>query len=186
MAKKIISIILGPNCDGEAIAIRSTLEYFGFTVVVRLVGRPNDFINILQGDKITNLSEFLIFCFHGQNGKFIMPKLATKIYEPTEPKGNFDCKQIKKFAKFRRQHILVTGCTLGNRKLADCFLKANAKSYTGARNYPEANSVLAFVTTLFYHISQGDHVSDAFEKSKKIDNETQMFEKYNSFSFQSG
>lgn len=171
-------MLVGSNCDLEAIAIRSVLEYLGFTVVLRLIGRPNDFIKILQGDETTKISAFLIFCFHGQNGKFVMPKLATDIYEASEPKRNFGSEQITQFTKLNGQHIVVTGCTLGNKKLADSFLKANAKSYIGAKKYPEGNSVLIFVTTLFYHIIQGENYSDAFEKAKKIDDETGMFEKY--------
>ncbi len=178
MQNKIISIILGPNCDIEAFAIRNVLEYFGFIVVLRTVGRPNDFIKILQGDETTKISDVLIFCFHGQNGKFIMPKLATEIYERTEPKENFNFEQIHKFAKLNGQHIIVTGCTLGNRKLADSFLKANAKSYIGAKKHPEGNSVLVFVTTLFHYFIQSNNYSDAFEKAKIIDNETGLFEKY--------
>lgn len=116
MTNKTISIILGPNCDLEAIALRSFLEYLGFVVILRPIGRPNHLIHILKEDMQTKVSEFLIFCFHGQNGKFVMPKLSIEIYETNEPKHNFDFVNISEFAKLNGQNVIVTGCTIGNKK----------------------------------------------------------------------
>lgn len=109
MKKNIVSIIIGPDCDMEAIAIRSALEYFGFVVLIRPIGRPNDFIKILSGDTLTLNSDYLIFCFHGKNQKFILPKLSSKIYEKNEPRKNFSATEISKYARFNKQHIIATG-----------------------------------------------------------------------------
>ena len=176
--KNIVTIIVGDDCVLEAIAIRGCLEYLGFTVIFRLIGRPNDLVKILRNDELTGISSYLIFCFHGQAGKFLMPKLSEDIYQMTEQKGNFSYKQIAKLADLNGQHIIVTGCTLGQKKLAESFLECNAKTYVGANGYPDGNSVLIFVNTLFYFLSQGESYSKAFAKANNIDEETKMFEKY--------
>lgn len=176
---KTVTIVLGPDCALEAMAIRSNLEYFGFTVVVSSVGRPNDMIKILQGDSLTNLSNYLIFCFHGRDGKFLMPKLAKELYHPAEPQGDFAQKNITQYAKLSQQHIVVTGCTLGQAKMARSFLDAHARTFIGSRNYPEGNAVVLFVSALFYHLSKGESYEHAYAKAKAIDQETELFEKYN-------
>lgn len=176
MKRKIISIILGPDDDMEAFAIRSFLEYLDFVVILRPIGRPNDLLEILQGDKITREADFLVFCFHGKSGKFIMPKLSPEIYQYAEPNVDFSHRHINQFGKLNNQCVISTGCTLGHRKLADSFLGAGAKSYIGAKDYPEGHSVLIFVTTFFYWIARGYNCREAFTNAVSIDSETMQFE----------
>jgi len=178
MKQKTISIISGPDCDLEAMALRNSLEYLGFIVILRAVGRPDDLINILKNDKLTKSSEILIFCFHGKNKKFIMPELSREIYRPDEPRTDFGFKEIEKYANLSGQHIIVTGCTLGNQKIADSFLRSKAKTFIGSAGYPQANSALIFVTTLFYYLSKNESYDEVFKKAANIDDETKQFRFY--------
>jgi hypothetical protein len=173
---KIISIVVGCDCEQEAFSLRSALEYFGFTVVLRHIGRPNDFIKTLHGDSLTNQSDFIVLCFHGQNGRFVMPSLSPEIYEPDEPKDGFDHKLIEKNTQLNQQNIIVTGCTLGREKMVSAFLKTNAKSFIGTKEYPEGNAVLFLVISLFYEISKGKSLKDSFAIASNIDDETKLFE----------
>ncbi|MFT4022230.1 MAG: hypothetical protein QM664_00440 [Flavihumibacter sp.] len=173
-----VSIILGPDCELEAIALRSFLEYLGIVVVLRPIGRPLDLMAILDGDPQTGISEFLLFCFHGENGKFIMPVISDDLYEANEPKGDVGPEHIERFSTLNGQQVIATGCTVGNSQMAKSFLAAGAASYTAAGEYPEGNAVLVFVTSFFYHLMRGEKYSDAFEKARNIDNDTLLFRKF--------
>ncbi len=84
-----VSIVVGPNCDIESIALRSVLESFGARVTFHLIGRPNDLIDVLSGQDLDQKLDYLILNFHGDEGRFIMPELGEEVYELNEPRGAF-------------------------------------------------------------------------------------------------
>ncbi len=178
MSARTVSILLGPDCDLEAIALRGTLEYLGFVVALRPIGRPWDLINVLKGDKQTKISDILVFCFHGKRGRLVVPKLAPDIYEVDEPRSDFSAQDIARYAAFDGQDIIATGCTLGHRAMASSFLQANARTFIGPIKYPDGNAVLFFATALFYYLSRGEDYFAAFEKAKNADSNAQQFKLY--------
>ncbi|MBL1704928.1 delta-aminolevulinic acid dehydratase, partial [Klebsiella pneumoniae] len=106
------------NSDLEAQSIRASLEYFGARVVTYWIGRPKEFIDILSGKGLYNDINYVVFCFHGEEGKFVMEELGEDIYEQDETRGYFGAAEIYKYAKLHNTHIVNSGCTLGEQKLA--------------------------------------------------------------------
>lgn len=84
-----VSLVVGPNCELESFAIRSTLEYFGIRVNMHWIGRPNDFVDVLSGKEFDKNIDYLILNFHGDEGRFCMPELGEDVYEINEPRGEF-------------------------------------------------------------------------------------------------
>nr|WP_255293717.1 hypothetical protein [Bacillus wiedmannii] len=89
-----VALVVGFNSDLEAQSIRASLEYFGAKVVTYWIGRLREFINILSGKGLYNDINYVIFCFHGEEGKFVMEELGEDIYEQDEPRGYFGAAEI--------------------------------------------------------------------------------------------
>ena len=63
----------------------------------------------------------ILFCFHGEEGKFVIEELGEEVYEQDEPRGYFGTEEIYKYAKLHNTHIVNSGCTLGEQNLAKSF-----------------------------------------------------------------
>jgi hypothetical protein len=177
--KLTVALVVGENCAGEANAIRQVLEYFEVKIITFFIGRPSDFIDILNGKSLYADINHIILCFHGKAEKFVMPILAKDIYETDEPRGNFGADEIEKFAKLKDKIILTTGCTLGKKGLAKAFLNSECKAFIGAKDYIEANSALFFIIHFYYELLANQRTEkDAFEIAKAPDSETKLFQFY--------
>ncbi|MGR5977660.1 delta-aminolevulinic acid dehydratase [Bacillus cereus] len=168
-----IALVIGFNSDLEAQSIRASLEYFGARVVTYWIGRPKDFVEVLSVKNLFNNINYIIFCFHGEEGKFVMEELGEEVYEQDEPRGYFGAAEIYKYAKLHNTHIVNSGCTLGEQNL---FLHSGAKSYIGSINYVDGNAALMFTIRLFYGVI--NH-GKTLEEASLIDEETHTFRFYN-------
>lgn len=175
-----VTLLVGPNCDTSAFAIRSTLEYFGAMVTTHWIGRPNDLIDVLSGEELNNRCDYLILNFHGDEGRFCMPELGEDVYEPHEPRGEFfDYEDVRQYANLKNIKVIADGCTLGEEKLANAFLNCGCHSYIGPDDYIDGNSALIFIIKFMYEvINNKKSQQEAYEIAKSIDEETSMFQLY--------
>ncbi|MGH0676210.1 delta-aminolevulinic acid dehydratase [Bacillus luti] len=174
-----VAIVVSFNSNLEAQSIRASLEYFGARVVTYWIGRPKEFIDILSGKGLYNDINYVVFCFHGEEGKFVMEELGEDIYEQDETRGYFGAAEIYKYAKLHNTHIVNSGCTLGEQKLAESFLRSGAKSYIGSIDYVDANAALMFTIRLFYGvINHKKTLEEVFQEASLIDKETRTFRFY--------
>ena len=176
--KKTIAIIDMGDAGIEAEALRQTTEWFGYIVVIYRIGRPQHFIDILEGKTITQF-DFIIISCHGQhgkqNGEIIMPELGEDVYLPDEPRGNFGCNEINKYLALKDTCIINLGCTTGHEDMCNAFAK-NGNTYIAPADYIEGNSALAFAVMFFYYIAQhGDSFETAYKKASAIDSEANLF-----------
>jgi hypothetical protein len=175
-----VTLVVGPNCDMEAFAMRSTLEYFGAMVTVHWIGRPNDLIDVLSGEELDKRCDYFILNFHGDEGRLCMPELGEDIYEPHEPRGEFfDSRDVRRYTNLKDINVIANGCTLGEKQLAKAFLECGCNSYIGPDDYIDGNSALMFVVKFIYEIinNKKSH-QEAFEIAKSIDKETDMYQLY--------
>ena len=170
--KNILIVVIG-STSNEPEALRQTFEYFGYFVAVKYIGRPNDFIAVLNGDINFDFDCIVLSC-HGENGEIIMPVLGDNVYEPDEPKGNMSSDDIFKYLTLQDKLILNLGCTTGEKDLGNVFSKQN--TYIAPDDYIEASSALYFSISLFYEMSKdGVCLLDAYKRAKSNDKETKMF-----------
>lgn len=176
---KRLGIIVGPEVGNEPEAIRQTAEYFGYQVVVKYLGRPNDFLKLLRGeDLLFNGLETWIFSVHGDEGKFILPELAPSIYQEHEPRQPIGVETLTDQITLNRQLILNTGCSLGNESLAQLFIAGGAQAYIGATDYVEGNAGLLFCVRFLYEWMKGVALAAAFTQAAAVDQETGLFRLY--------
>ncbi len=168
------AVLIVDLCDSgsEREAIRQSLELFGYTVMVKPVGRPKDLIDILQGNLVIDADYVIISC-HGEGGKIIMPTLAEDVYFPEEPRGNFGPKEVEQYCQIKGKTIISTGCTVGCDEMADVFAKNNI--YIAPTDYIDGKAAIMFMTRLFYELGKSKKVTDAFETARKTDDETGLF-----------
>lgn len=171
-----IGLIAGPDTGNEYEAIRQSLEYFGFSLLLKLIGRPNDFVKLLQGnDPVWNALPWWIYSVHGEEGRFIMPTLADDVYTPNEPCSGIGASDILAIGPTPNISILNTGCTLGHPQLVQAFLQKGVQTYIGTPAYVEGNAALLFVTRFFYELTKEQVPYTAFEKAQRQDEETGLF-----------
>lgn len=175
-----VNLVVGSNCDIESLALRSVLESFGVRVTLHLIGRPNDFIDVLSGEDLNDQIDYLILNFHGDEGRFCMPELGPEVYELNEPRGEFFGPQkISNYCKLKDVKVIASGCTLGEKQLANAFLKSGCHSYLGPNDYIDGNANLMFLIRFMYEIIANKRTQqEALELAKSIDEETSMYQLY--------
>lgn len=174
-----ITLATGPNSELESFALRAAFENFGAQVDMHWIGRPNDLIDVLSGRNRRETDYFLL-SFHGEEGAFLMPELGEDVYEDGEPRGViFGADEIKRYASLKGVHVISTGCTLGEKKLAEAFLEAGALSYTAPDDYIDGDAAFIFVLTMLYELMNNTKtVRAAFDRASSIDEETKLFQLY--------
>ncbi|KKO54041.1 hypothetical protein [Paenibacillus sp. DMB20] len=181
MSKPVMNIALvcGPDCDMETQAMRNTFEFFGARVFTYWIGRPNDFISVLNGEDLYPDTDMIVLNFHGDEGNFIMPELGEEVYEDGEPKGDFGVEEIKRYAKLEGKVVFGNGCSLGEPVLARAFLDGGCRVYIGPDDYPDGNAALMFMQRLFYEIIQNNRsLQEAYRIARSTDEETTMYQIY--------
>lgn len=174
MEIKNILIVAFGDTGNEPEAIRQVLEGFNYFVTVKYIGRPNDFIDVLN-NKLPFCFDCMILSCHGENGNIIMPVLSNDIYEKGEPKSNFSHEEINCYNHLHEKLIVNLGCTTGYNEMAIAFSKTN-NTYIAPHDYIEGNSALFFVIKFFYEMTQNKKsVYDAYISSKETDKETKLF-----------
>lgn len=174
-----ITLATGPNSELESFALRAALENFGAKVDMHWIGRPNDLIHVLsrgnRGD-----TDYLLLSFHGEEGELLMPELGEDVYEEREPRSStFGANEVKQYASLEGLHVISTGCTLGEQKLANAFLEVGALSYIAPDDYIDGNAAFIFVLSLMYEMMNNTKtVRNAFERARSIDEETKLFQLY--------
>lgn len=176
---KSLGIIVGPEVGNEPEAIRQTAEYFGYQVVVKHLGRPNHFLDLLRGeDRLFNRLTAWVFSVHGEEEKFILPELDASIYLEDEPRSPLGIETLQNRIQIKKQIVLNTGCTLGAAPMAQLFLAGGAKAYIGASDYVEGNAGLLFMSRFLYEWQKGVRLHTAFDRAAKVDAETGLFRLY--------
>ena len=94
--KNSILLVTIGNTGNESETLRQMLESFGYIVLRINVGRPNDFIYILE-DKIEFKYEYMIISCHGDQGKILMDKLDESLYTQDEPRDDFGVFEFNKY-----------------------------------------------------------------------------------------
>jgi len=170
MNKTVAIISIEGNSGDE---LRRVLEYYGFIVVMHYTGRPQHFIELLQGKMITKFDFIIIDC-HGDDGKIIMPELGEDIYFQDEPRGNFGADEISKYLTWKDTCIIINGCSTGTDGMAKAFVKNN-NIFLAPNDYIEGNSDLVFGVLFFYHLTHGFEIESAYKKASSLDGQTGMY-----------
>ncbi len=171
--KNVLIVHLG-DVGNEGEALRQVLERMNYFVFMKNIGRPNDFIDILEGNFFN--FDFLILSCHGINGEILMPVLGESAYMENEPRGNFSADDISHYFKIDDKVIVSLGCTTGQEDMAKAFSEKN--TFIAPDDYVRGDSALFFAIRLFYELNKGRNINTAFKIAKQSDEETSLFKLY--------
>ena len=171
-----VGLLIGPDSELEAMSIRSTIEYYGYQVETKWVGRPNDVLDCLRGQVFRKQTKVFVLCFHGKAGKFVMPKLASNVYVPGEPRSNLGAEELSQF-NLTNKLILSTACTVGKLPLAKVFT-SRRNTYIAASGYVDGNAALLFCHSFFFWLKEVADVTDAYERASVINDQTRLFQQF--------
>lgn len=150
---KTVLIVNLNDTGNEVEALRQVLERFDYFVCVKNIGRPNDFIEVLQNH---------------------MPVLADFVYSDNEPRDDFSSTEIERYLKLSGKTVISLGCTTGCEKLAKAFSKNNV--YIAPNGYIEGNAALFFILRLFYEMASNDtDIKSSYITARETDSETRQF-----------
>lgn len=167
-----VLILNFPDTGNEPEFLRQSLEHFGYTVIMKLIGRPSDFIEVLE-DRFHIPYDYLIISCHGNDGRFVMPILGEDIYTAEEPRHDLSHKDIAKYLHISKKTIISMGCTTGYTEVCEVFGENNV--YIAPADYIEGTSAAYFVVSMFYGLSRGKELTDAFAFAKGLDEETSLY-----------
>ena len=176
MIVPLVGIIDLQDTGKETEAIRQCLEYFGFQTITYLIGRPDDFVQIISGRNRLSLLNTLIISGHGADGQIIMPKLDHSVYYEDEIRCDFGKEEVINHAHFRKELIISTACTTGGKAFGAAMVQKGASAYIAPRDYVEGNASLAFITRFFYELYKKRTVEKGFDLARNVDEQTKLFE----------
>ena len=171
--KNVLIVKMG-DVGNESEALRQVLERMNYFVCMKIVGRPNDFIDFLKGN-IFDFDIAILSC-HGEDGEICMPILGENVYTESEPRGNLSADEIIKNLKFADKVVLSLGCTTGRKDMAEAFSKNN--TYIASDDYIKGDSALFFAIRFFYELSKNSDIKSAFDVARQSDEETKLFKLY--------
>ncbi len=169
-------LIVSFDCDAEAAALRAALEWYHTDVMIRYIGRPKDFLDVLSGDVLFP-PDVLILCGHGDDGVFLMPELGEDVYFDGEPR-NISPDDVRAHLKLRPTLCISTACTSGTAEMGAAFAE-HGVPYLAPDDYIEGNTPLFFILHLFYlHQNGGKTFAEAAAIAKLTDADTAMYTFY--------
>lgn len=161
----VLLVTIG-NTGSEAETLRQLLEVFGFRVLRINVGRTNDFVDILE-DRIEFKYDYMVISCHGDNGKILMDKLDESIYTTSEPKDDFGTFEFDKHLKIKNKTIISTGCTTGNKSLANIIV-SSGNIYIAPDDYINASSIILFISLFFYNLKKENDILKVYDLCKSL------------------
>ena len=169
-------LIVSFDCDAEAAALRASLEWYHADVMIRYIGRPNDFIDVLAGN-VLFVPDVLILCGHGEDGVFLMPELGEDVYLDGEPR-NISPDDVRAHLRLRPQLCISTACTTGIAAMGTAFADGGVP-YLAPDDYIEGTTPLFFILHMFYlRLTCGKTFAEAVGIAKATDGETAMYTLY--------
>ena len=96
-----------------------------------------------------------------------MDKLDESIYANNEPKNDFGADEFNKYLNVRYKTIINTGCTTGNKSLAD-IITSRKNVYIAPTDYINANSMALFTILFFYNLKKENDIVKAYNLSNNF------------------
>lgn len=162
--------------DLEAVALRSVLECFDFTVRMHYVATSGQLVRTL-GDEDATSGNVVLMCHGGEEG-LLLPELAGEVAAEQPYAGVMTAADFRSFLRLPGRLVINTGCLLGRQEYADAFLDAGCRSYVGPIDYVEAYASLFYVLHFLYGLRRGGSVDEAHEQARAHGPETASFQLY--------
>ena len=118
----------------EALAARSSLEYFGYNVSLHFIPKSKVLVELLNGSK--HLSKNILIMCHGIDEGIVLPELAKEVAKEQPYNKILTPNNLNDFLKLNNSLVVNTGCSTGTKDFADAFLENGSDCYVAPRDFP--------------------------------------------------
>ena len=168
-------LIAFADTGGEAGAIRAAAEWFGASVFWFPVGRPADFLAVLEGNTGYPAADVTVLSFHGEEGAFLMPELGEDVYFRGEPRGPVGADLVRAHLGLTGTVVLSTACGTGSEDTAAAF-REKGNYYAAPAKEVEGSAALMFAVRFLYELlAKGASPEEAGNLAASADAETALF-----------
>ena len=168
-------LIAFTDTGGEAPAVRAAAECFGANVFYYPIGRPADFLAVLEGKTGFPRPDIVVLSLHGEDGAFLMPELADWIYLPGEPRGAVGPEIVREHLAPGGPAVLSTACATGGEEMAAAF-REKGVFYAAPAEEVEGSAALMFAVRFLYELlARGKTCAEAVGPAASADEETALF-----------
>ncbi|WP_280387127.1 hypothetical protein [Nocardia wallacei] len=156
--------------------LRDVLEDFGIQVNYMSIGQARHLLAAFGGDRA--VAPYVIVCCHGGDDVILMPELGGEVAAKQPFNSRLGPDEVRKYLRFPGSTVLCTGCDTGNPGLARAFLDAGARRYIAPSDAPYGHASVFAILLLFYELTAGRTVEQAFERLQSYDDELSMWRMY--------
>jgi hypothetical protein len=130
----------------EANLCRMVIESLGHQTLIFRPGQPRDFLAALGASQ--HYGSVLVLSGHGSDGGFVFPDYAASVDTSMLANGVLHHDGLASVS-VGPVDVISTCCTTGHEKMAEAFLRAGAKSFTGPKNWPDGHLMPLFLHLFF-------------------------------------
>lgn len=159
--------------DRGSEAIRAALEQCGLRVTLVRIGQARHLVAALSD---IGAAEYVILDCHGVDGDILIPELAPELEAQQPFHRRLTPEVMSKYARFDRALVISTGCTTADLNTGQAVLGQGAEGCIAPIGYPEGHAAFFAVTYLFYELTQGRNIRQAFQRLVEHDPEMGMWQ----------
>ncbi|TWG94228.1 hypothetical protein L598_003700000050 [Mesorhizobium sp. J18] len=158
----------------EALVIRAVLESLGATVLLHLIGTPEDFLRVLeQGDAAPR---YIVICGHGDDHGIVFGAFDESIDVSALERGSMPPRAIAERANLPSRIVVSTACATGSGEFGRPFLNGGVAAYIAPEGYPDGGDAALFVHVLFHQMLQeGSSPGAALERVRAYEDRFATF-----------
>ena len=158
----------------EALLVRAALESLGATVLLHLVGVPEDFLSIIEQGEAA--PRYIVICGHGDEGGIIFGEFGADINTSTLEQGSMPPTVIAGRMNLPGRTVVSTACGTGSKAFGDNLLKGGIAAYIAPDCYPDGAAAGMFIHLLFDQLlRKGRSPASALRHIQKYDEEYAVF-----------
>ena len=158
--------------DNQGEAIRAALEQFGLRVTLVRIGQARHLVTALSD---IGAAEYVVLDCHGEDGDILIPELAPELEAQQPFRRRLTPADVSTFAHLNGAWVISIGCTTATPAMGQALLRRGALGYLAPAGYPDGAHAFFAVTYLFYELSQGRDIRNAFSRLRQHDHEMAMW-----------
>jgi hypothetical protein len=158
--------------DNQGEAVRAALEQFGLRVTLVRIGQARHLVAALSD---IGAARYVVLDCHGEDGNIFIPELAPELEAQQPFHQRMTPEDVTTFARLDGALVISTGCTTATPAMGQAVLGRGALGYLAPVGYPDGGAAFFAITYLFYELSQGRDIRQAFNRLREHDLELAMW-----------
>ena len=158
----------------EALAFRTSAEYWGAIIRTYYIGKGNDLVDLMGHGN--DRAGIIIFHAHGDESGIILDELAPEIAAEQHINHRLTPDNINRYFQLNCREVICTACNSGTQEYARAFYEAGATDYVAPEGYPYGKATLLFLLNFIYEqIVRDMSISQSLVKANAQNDDSTKF-----------